>query len=259
MEPVSSLLIGHASGKLLDGISELFRINVIERWSRYRAQQFLSQLCVEVEKEMKGGHSDTLEQAIGKILEDEYATEALFDAYRRVALSRSKTLGPRGIAVLTARIMVEQRVADSTEECMMDMFETLYDGELEEFADFIRENNEKANDSANLEVQLSENGDIKIAWSKEQLDSNWESEYEVSVSPLNLTVSLGAWASKAESFGILSTEVVQRQWEYKEDCERHLDQDGTIREFQWWIIIHSGFADLADIISRLCSDAQDAA
>ena len=259
MEPISSLLIGHASGKLLDGISELFRIHVIERWSRFRAQQFLGQLCLEVEKEMKGEHSDSLEQAINKILEDDYATEALFDAYRRVALSRSKTLGPRAIAVLTARIMVEQRAADPTEETMMDVFEALYDDELQELAEFIREHNEKANDNADLDVQRSKNGDIKISWSKQQLDSNWDSEYDVSVSPINLTVSLGAWASKAESLGILSTEVIQKQREYNEDCERHLDQDGTIREFQWWIIIHSGYSDVADVISRICSDQPDAA
>lgn len=259
MEPISSFLIGHASGKLLDGISDLFRIHVIERWSRFRAQQFLGQLCIEVEKEMKGEHSDNLEQVIGKILQDECATEALFDAYRRVVLSRSKTLGPRAIAVLTARIMVEQRVADSTEETMMDILESLYDEQLQELSEFIHDHTEKALDGANLDVLRSKNGDIKIAWSKEQLDSNWDSAYAVSVSPLNLTVSLGAWASKAESFGILSTEVIQGQWEYKEDCERHLDQDGTIREFQRWVIIHGGFEDLADIILRICSDAPDAA
>jgi hypothetical protein len=259
MEPVSSLLIGHVSGKLLDKMSDLFCIHVIERWSRFRAQQFLGQLCIEVGKEMKGEHSDSLEQVISKIFEDEYATEALFNAYRRVVLSRSKTFGPRAIAVLTARIIVEKRVADSTEETMMDILEELYDDELKELAEFICVHNEKAHDSANLEVLRSKNGDIKIAWDKKQLDSNWDSAYAVSISPLILTVSLGAWASKAESFGILSTEVIQGQWEYKEDCERHLHQDETIREFQWWVVIHSGFADLADIIFRISSDSPDAA
>lgn len=74
---------------------------------------------------------------VDKILDDINATEVLFDAYRRVTHSRSKTFGPRVIAILTARILAEERTADFTEEVMMDVVESLYDDELGEFASFV--------------------------------------------------------------------------------------------------------------------------
>ena len=60
MDPIGSMLTGHISGKALDRIGDLFRVHVIERWSRYRAGQFLDQLCLEVQREQNGGNLKVL-------------------------------------------------------------------------------------------------------------------------------------------------------------------------------------------------------
>ena len=106
MEPVTSLLTGHLAGKLVDRVSRSFRTNVIERWSKRRANNFFQQFCREVEIELAGGRSEELETLLDKMLQDEHSTELLFDAYRRVSLSRSKAIGPRVIGILTAKFFI---------------------------------------------------------------------------------------------------------------------------------------------------------
>jgi len=253
MDPISSLLTGHISGKALDRVSDLFRVHVIERWSRYRAQQFLDQLCIEVQREVNGEESQSLMLLINKILDDAISSEVLFDAYRRVALSRSKTFGPRVIAILTARILAEERFTDSNEEVMMVMVESHYDDELEEFASFVHGYMQDAIESEKEDVSIAKNGDIRIDWHSEQLDSNWRHKTAISVSPLNLNEAIGAWASKVEALGILSTEVTERNWEYKEDSELHIDQDGSVRELKRSIVIHKEYLELASLITRVCT------
>ena len=76
---------------------------------------------MKVAKEMKGDFSDSLMQIPAKTLDDGYATEVLLDAYRRVALSHSKTIGTRVVALLTARLLIEKRDANSAEETMTDI------------------------------------------------------------------------------------------------------------------------------------------
>jgi len=252
------MLTGHISGKALDRISDLFRVHVIERWSRYRAGQFLDQLCIEVQREENGEKSQSLMLLIDNILDDAIATEVLFDAYRRVTLSRSKTLGPRVIAILTARILAEERTADSNEEVMMDVVESLYDDELEEFASFVHGYMQDAIEPRKKDVSFAKNGEIRIGWHSEQVDSNWKHEAAISTSPLNLNEAIGAWAKKVEAVGIFSTEVTERHWDYEEDSERHIDQDGSVREFKWSIVIHKEYLELADLITRVCTSASDA-
>lgn len=252
------MITGHISGKALDRIGDLFRVHVIERWSRYRAGQFLEQLCIEVQREENGWKSQSLTGLIDIILDDAIATEVLFDAYRRVTLSRSKTLGPRVIAILTARILAEERTADSNEEVMMDAVESLYDDELKEFASFVHGYMQDAIDPKKKDVSFAKNGEIRIGWHREQIDSNWRHDAETSVTPLNLNEAVGAWAKKVEAAGIFSTEITERHWDYKEDSERHIDQDGSIREFKWSIVIHKEYLELADLITRVCTSASDA-
>jgi hypothetical protein len=75
---------------------------------------------------------------------------------------------------------------------------------------------------------------------------------------LNLNEPIGAWAKKVEAVGIFSTEVTERHWDYREDSDRHIDQDGSAREFKWSIVIHREYLELADLITRVCTSASDA-
>ena len=258
MDPVTSLATGHAAGKLIDRVTASFRVNVIERWSKRRAQHFFDEFCREVELEAAGERSEKLEPLLDQMLEDEHATELLFDAYRRVSLSRSKTIGPRVIGILTARLALENREPTGAEESMMDSAEQLYDDELIEYASFIRSYRQRAGDDKQKDVTLCDRGILRIQWNCEQIDSNWHREFNVSLAPLNLDESCGSWATKMESLGMIQTDLTERKWDYREDSERHIDEDGSVREISWWIITWDTYFSFADLIDRVNPDTDDA-
>jgi hypothetical protein len=132
MEVVSaSAVVGKVAAKL---ILKKFGKAVVERWTRHRAEQFFAAF-VEALAAESAAHIESLEvdRMLDKILEDDTKTETLFDAYRRVCFTTSKDLGPRIIALLTGKLVMEGRVADEEEEKVFAAAETLGDGELLSF------------------------------------------------------------------------------------------------------------------------------
>ncbi len=254
MDPVSSVLVGHAAGKLLDRFGSIFRTHVIDRWSRRRAEEFFAQFCKEVSHQRDGATPYKLDEILTKIVEDEVCSEILFDAYRRVALSRSKALGPRIIALLTAELVAEGRVAADLEDTIFLAAENLTDDELKAFARFVREEQAKSAASADK----GERG-LRIKWCEEQLDSNWPRKDAVSTGPLDLDECLGRWAGKMKSYGIIRDDVQERQFDYQEDSERHIDEPGTVREINWWISVPAEYFRLVDLIIRAGGDAETTA
>ncbi|MBU1109984.1 MAG: hypothetical protein KKB51_25105 [Candidatus Riflebacteria bacterium] len=251
MSPVASLLTGHFAGKLIDRIATSFRLNVIERWSKHRGQQFFDQFCHEVELELAGESSDKLESLLSKMLEDEHTTELLFDAYRRVSLSRSKTIGPRVIGVLSARLAIQKRELTDVEETILDAAEQLYDDELIKFALFCNEHQQRAANEKDKDVTIGDDGFLRIKWAGEQIDSNWDHEFNLSLQSLDLNDCYGSWAMKMQSLGIIRTDVTEEKRTYKEDSERHIDQDGSVREISWWTFTSDKYFDFAEIINRV--------
>lgn len=251
MDPVTSLVSGHIAGKLIDRVADSFRVNVIERWSRRRASHFFQQFCFEVQRELGGERSEELEPLLDKLLEDEFATDLLFDSYRRISLSRSKSIGPRVIGILTARMAVENRHPTAAEESVLDAAEQLYDDEMLEFSSFIQDYQRRAADDNDEDVTLCERGILRIKWHCEQIDSNWDRQHDISLAPLNLSESCGSWGTKLAALGIIQTDMTERRWEYSEDSERHIDEDGSVREICWWIITWNTFFEFAALVDRV--------
>ena len=256
MDQISSLFAGHVAGKLIDRIGASFRTHVIERWSKRRAQVFFAQFCDEVAVELSGAQSDSLEELLSEMLKDEACSELLFDSYRRVSLSRSKTLGPRVIGILSAQLALERRDPTVPEEVMMDACERLTDKELLDFAAFIDEHRQRARNLDHEDDESSDMGRLELEWAKEEIDSNWNRDFDVSIAPLNLNECLGAWATKLRDLGILSDDVKERKWDYEEDSERHVDEPGSIREISWWIYISDAYLRFAELIDRVSPNRQ---
>ncbi|MFZ1934475.1 MAG: hypothetical protein WCB27_21320 [Thermoguttaceae bacterium] len=250
MDPVSSLVAGHVSGKLMDYIVSQFRSRVVERWSKRRAEQFFDEFCREVNVELSGGSSSKLDDLLSNILEDEVRSEVLFDAYRRVCLAKSRSIGPRIIGILTAELVLQNRTATDAEDAMLGTAENLTDDELLAYAAFFREQMARALDPKTEDVKLTERGDLRIEWYKEQFDSNWRHDERVSIAPLDLAECIGRWALKMKSHGIILDDMKERQWEYKEDGERHIDQDGSVREISWWLTVPKAYFRLAELVER---------
>lgn len=194
MDPVSSLLIGHAAGKLLDAVGVGFRTNVIERWSRHRAEQFFRTFCEEVARRDQPESEQDLHQSLNQILEDEECSEVLFDAYRRVAMSRSKSVGPRIVALLTAEIVGERRTATDDEDVLFAAAEQLTDDDLDQFVAFIAKERSRGGRLATRETGTS----LEIPWGEHQFDSAWKSSRPESVSSPNLGEELGVGANASE-------------------------------------------------------------
>ena len=247
IDPATSFLAGHVGSKLLDKLGSSFRTQVVERWSRRRAEAFFDQFCSEVARSHEAA-SDGLDAALTKIIEDDTCSEVLFDAYRRVALSKSRELGPRVIGLLTAELVGSKRVADDIEDSMFLAAENLTDDELLAFVGFVRKK------LATLPATQKTDHGLRIQWGEEQFDSNWRREDGVSTAPLDLDECLGRWASKLKSYGIVSDDMREREFAYSADSEAHVDQDGSVREITWWIQVPPVYFKLVELIERAASN-----
>jgi hypothetical protein len=255
MDPASSLIAGHLASKLLDVVTSGFRAHVIERWSRRRAVEFFDQFCKEVLLQREGANSHELQEHLARLIEDEVCSEVLFDAYRRVSLSKSKSLGPRITGLLTAELVGTGRIANDADEAIFSAAENLADNELVAFAKFTREEREKS--AAGPEK--AKQGELRVELGAAQRDSNWLRDDMLSLAAPDLSRCLGRWAAKLQNCGILTTDVTERQFEYEEDAERHVDEAGTVREITWWIVIPESSFRLVDFISRVRASTQTGA
>jgi hypothetical protein len=143
IDPVSTALsISGVAGAIPDVVkdqvksivSDFIKDKIVTRWSKYRADQFLSAFVDEVNREADvRTQSAGLNDMLREIGEKAERTSSLFDAYRRVALSASKTVGPQVIGLLVARILLEDREATFEEEQIFDAAEALNDREFTSF------------------------------------------------------------------------------------------------------------------------------
>src|SRR5207253_2176699 len=121
----------HIAKKALGKIEDKFLGNVVHRWQNRRAHVFLEALAQTVAEDNSGPDAEKrVDEALEDALTDERKTEILFDAYRRVVLSSSKELGPRIIALLTAKLLAANRLATEGEELIFRAAETFSDSEL---------------------------------------------------------------------------------------------------------------------------------
>jgi hypothetical protein len=160
-------------------------------------------------------------------------------------------LGPRIIGIVTAELVFQERIANEIEESILTAAENLSDDELLDFAKFVWEQSTRGSHESKKNVNFTKNGDLKIELYKEHFDSNLHNDTGVSIAPLNLDESLGRWALKLKPYGILFDDMQERQCEYQEDSERHIDQDGTVREISWWIFIPKEYLRLAKLVDRV--------
>lgn len=128
MSRIVAVAGGFIQDKAVDALYELVKDRVIGRWSEHRAKSFFESFLDEVRKEKDvRSTSAELNDLLGAVANSEAQTSAIFDAYRRVALSASKDIGPMVIGLLTARIVLEDRSADEIEEMAFQGAEVLND------------------------------------------------------------------------------------------------------------------------------------
>lgn len=239
MSSIETFLVRKGVGML----AKSFTTNVIQRWSNYRALSFLEQFVQLVENEnITGIESKDLDQKLKKILEGEVSSELLFESYRKVCLSASKDLGPKIIALLTAKLIFEERHASNEEESFFRLAENLNDGELIDVSIFPDEIKKKKI------VETYDNYTI-FELNCESYDSN--SQNQVFLSNISLVDEFGHWANRLESFGLIKQEFMQDVPEkYEEDSERYIDEPGQIQKYYNYLYVQSELDDFVDLINR---------
>jgi hypothetical protein len=252
MEPISSLLTGQVAGYVSDKIVSAFKDNVVERWSKHRANVFFHEFCSCVCSPPRDDlSSDQLARMLSELFEDDARSEILFDAYRSVCLSRSKNIGPRVIAIVVAEAVCDKRLLSESEDMVLLAAESLSDGELVEFYDFVHKN--KPNPLAEALDQLGSvhRETLKVCWQRSRQESSRVDRAEASIAPLSLAVDIGLWAEKLSRFGLLRSDLTERQYAYEVDFDRHIDEPGTMKELAWWIEVSKEGMRLAELVGRV--------
>lgn len=259
MEPIvigGKVVSDYVVGKLIDKIISRVHVDVIQRWSKHRAEAFFKAFCQEISRERSSlKWSDNVDVLLDMVLENDTRSEVLFEAYRRVCITRSKNLGPRIIGILTAQLVMEESTASAEEEMIFMAAEHLNDDELLSFVSFYEENNKIAMSSQKKkDVRFDRGGDLEIKWAVEHTGSSWLGMgSNISLAPLNLGECLGIWALKLKPFGFILDDVREREWHYEADSERHIDEAGTAREVSWWVKIPNSSFRFLELIKRAAS------
>ncbi|SRR6266567_4549433 len=253
MEPISTIVTGYATDKLIDVAATAVGTHVIERWSRHRAREFFNAFCLAIAGTEIS--DDELRLMLNRLLADEKRSEIVFDAYRSVCLTKSRSTGPRVIALLTGELVNAESIADEGEEDIFAAAEQLSDGEFDEFGACVRDCKRKIGTGSKDAPTVQPNGAIVIMVNEDTTTSNWPSRESRSFGPLDL-VEIGTWAPKLKQLGLVSDDVRERQWAFKEDSERHIDQDGVAREITWWLTLYKPALRLAELIDRVVPAAR---
>ena len=250
MEPITSLLASQATDSAIGGIASMLKKHVVERWTRHRANAFFDEFKLSVHESNSENPSHQLAEMLDKLFTNEMNSEILFDAYRSVCLSRSKDIGPRIIALVVAEVTLEERDLTEDEERMLLAAENLSDSELTEFYEFTQEQRSSVI-KQDCDERIFRNGSLRFKWCTKQFDSNWPKTSETPIAPLNLATHIGSWAEKLSRYGLLIDDLTEKQWDYEEEGERHIDEPGSVREITWWIEIPVEGFKLADLIKKI--------
>jgi hypothetical protein len=250
MEPIS-FTTGYLLGKSIDKVTDKFKSSVIERWAKARAKVFLEEFYRETAllNNILLENLTKINLLINKILDDKDSSELLFDAYRSISLSKSKIIGPKLIAIITAKCINEKRKLDEFEDEILSIAESCSDNELINFKNFVLK---EYNNAINPEKKdtFIDNDEIRVKWMSNNSDSSWEGS-KLSLSPLNLVESLGFWSRLFQNYGIILTDVTEENIKYYEDSERHIDEDGMYKEIIHWIYFSKKYVEFAELINLM--------
>lgn len=216
-------------------LARKFKTLVIDRWTRRRAEEFFETFVQEVNSlEATGKPLSNVEPIFEALLHDDLKSEILFEAYRKVSLSASASLGPRIIAVMTAKLVNESRHATAEEERLLMAAESLGDNEFEDLSAYLTETPPK-----NFEVEL---------WSDNE-DSNWSGQ--VAITPTNLAEYVGNWCMKLANIGLVTQDIVKSSKDYTPNGESHSMDPGTLTTYVCSLRLQPEVLELKRIIDSL--------
>ena len=247
MDPASALVGKFLADMALSKAFDKFLSAALKAAHDRRAQAFV-QSFVEVVAGDGPADVAAVSAKLEELSKNEICREALFMAYRRLALSASKDTGPRLIALLTARLIRDQRPPTELEERLLIAAEALSDGDFNGLVEFLEATAVTRSKSGEGRGEVQERaGWIWRRLHTETDDSSWP-RGEVDLSAVNFADELGTWALKLRNAGLVMDRVVLRRVPYSEDSERGVDEPGMERRWSWWVVFRVELLDFADLI-----------
>lgn len=259
MDPViggmiaSAIAVGaYAGDKSISYVEDKFAELVIKRWTRHRAEAFFKSFIDEVELSLNGMGSNRVHDYLDAMLNDSEKSELLFDAYRRVSFSTAKTLGPRIIGLLTARLLLKNGKAGWAEDKVFTAAESLSDPELLEFAGEFRDCEPK--------LQAMKGGREGYCYNKEGYSfaaDGGDGAYQNSefVSHSSDLEEWGSWATKLRNHGIIEQRTIHRQENFRDT--RSVPEEYVAVEFSYWLVFSSAGRLLAEYIEEVSAKRGD--
>jgi len=198
-----------AEKEVVKAIVQHFKREVISRWSEYRAERFFITFLDEMRKEKDVRlESAALNDMLRMIAETDKQTTVLFDAYRRVALSASKDIGPMVIGMLTAIIALEDRDATADEELIFEGAETLSDLDFNDLDNWLER-------VQTLSTTNDENGVLSVLVKTGPEQPAGVSLLRVGTGiddvPMDIAKDLGVFALKLKNIGLLAERTRRRE------------------------------------------------
>jgi len=182
---------------------------VIGRWSEHRAEKFFHAFLDEVRKETDVRYeSADLNDMLRKVAATDKQTTALFDAYRRVALSSSKDIGPMIIGMLTAMIVLQDRDATADEELIFQGAEILNDRDFHELHEWLATTSSKNSEEV-------EKGELRVLVKTGPLqpvgDSMSRMASGIDDIPLDIAREVGIFSLKLKNIGLMADTMRRRE------------------------------------------------
>lgn len=192
---------GYLGSRVLDMAIDKMAATIIRPCTEWRAHAYFKQLSEELLGEQAGGDPDRIIHLLDEVTKDEASRERVFEYYRCSLLSRSKTVGPRLLALLAAKLVKDNREASPSEEAIAEIAESCTDGELGAFAAYYS-SLESGTLARHSETVVQQGASFTVTLRKERLRPR---SYEVSApaGPLSLAVELGRWSAKFEQAGVV--------------------------------------------------------
>ena len=237
--------LGLVGGKLAGILVSRFRTLALERLSKYRQEAFVETLSDRFRDELFHGESEeAVERLLDDMLKKEALAEAVFDAFRRVSLSRSREIGPRIIGYLTAGILAEDRLATEDEERWFDAAESMSDFELLTLVQTFEDWNEQA-DQGQIDFR-SDNLGVGMEVDHQAMDDSRQGRIESS----GLTGGMDPWMRKLAVLGLVYERTLDQRKRYEADTDRGIDEPFSQRTMTWWLVISKEVVPLIELIKR---------
>jgi hypothetical protein len=240
---MSSELTTYVAKTALERAGELLRRKVIEKWADRRARSFIEEFVDNLSSDgpIVG---EAVDRKLNEIVDDEEKSAALFDAFRRVAVSASRDIGPRVIALHIAEVVNGLIDDPPVSDAVMAAATSLLDFEFADFVSFVAS---KGMEEASFADSLGNS--LIIMADTAEFDSNWKRRRS-ETGPISLRSEFGSWAQKLEVTGLLYQDVSEEEFDYEPDSEQHIDEPGSTRRVYRNVVLGPGTSHLFRLTKR---------